>query len=91
MELLDSLYDRRDIRPFVKRLKELQDELGHANDVRVAYGLVIELGRTAPRVEPMVDAGAQMLARHERTLAHSEKRMRKRLRRLIRTRPFWRL
>jgi triphosphatase len=91
VELLDSLYDRRDIRPFVKRLKELQDELGHANDVRVAYGLVIELGRTAPRVESMVDAGAQMLARHERTLAHSEKRMRKRLRRLIRTRPFWRL
>ena len=35
IELLDSLYDRRDARPFIKRLKRVQDKLGHANDVRV--------------------------------------------------------
>ena len=90
IELLDGLYDRRDARPFVKRLKRVQDELGHANDVRVAYGLVIELGRTAPRVEPMADAGAQMLARHERMLAEHEGQLRRRLRRLNHARPFWR-
>jgi triphosphatase len=89
IELLDSLYDRRDARPFVKRLKRVQDELGHANDVRVAYSLVIELGRTTRWVEPMVDAGAQMLARHERRLAENEKQLRRRLRRLNHAQPFW--
>ena len=43
-ELLDNLYRERDARRYVKRLKPVQDGLGHANDVRVAYGLVIELG-----------------------------------------------
>jgi triphosphatase len=91
IELLDSLYDRRDARPFVKRLKRVQDELGHANDVRVAYSLVIELGRSAPRVQPMADAGAQLLARHERGLAERENKLRRRLRRLNQARPFWRI
>ena len=90
IELLDSLYDRRDAQPFVKRLKRVQDELGHANDVRVSYGLVIELGRAAARAEPMADAAAQLLARHERALAEGEERLRQRLRRLNRTPPFWR-
>jgi triphosphatase len=90
IELVDSLYDRRDARPFINRLKRVQDELGRANDVRVAYGLVIELGRSAPLVEPVADAGAQMLAWHERALAKDEPSLRRNLRRLNRTRPFWR-
>jgi CHAD domain-containing protein len=90
IELLDSLYDQRYVRPFVKRLKRAQDELGHANDVRVAYGLVIELARSAPSVGPMADAGAQLLARHERALAGDEDKLRRHLRRLNKTLPFWR-
>ncbi len=90
IELLDSLYDRRDARPFIKRLKRVQDELGHANDVRVAYGLVIELGRAAPRVEPMADAGAQMLAQHERSLVQRDDKTRRRLQKLNKAAPFWR-
>jgi CHAD domain-containing protein len=91
IELLDGLFDRRDARPFIKRLKRVQDELGHANDVRVAYSLVIELGRTAPRVEPMSDAGAQLLAHHQRALAEHEKKLRRRLRQLNKAHPFWRV
>ncbi len=90
IELLDSLYDQRDARPFIKRLKRVQDELGHANDVRVAYSLVIELGRSAAHIEPMADAGAQLLARHERALATHEKKLRRLLRRLNQAQPFWR-
>ncbi len=90
IELLDTLYDQRDARPFIKRLKRVQDELGHANDVRVAYSLVIELGRSAAHIEPMIDAGAQLLARHERALAEGERKSRRRLRRLNRAPPFWR-
>jgi hypothetical protein len=68
----------------------VQDELGHANDVRVAYSLVIGLGRSAAQVEPMADAGAQLLARHQRILAKNEKKTRRRLRRLNQEQPFWR-
>jgi CHAD domain-containing protein len=89
IELLDSLYDKRDARPFVNRLKRVQDELGRANDVRVAYGLVIELGRSETRAEPFADAAAQLLGRHERALAKSEKKLRRQLRELNRARPFW--
>jgi triphosphatase len=89
IELLDSLYDRHDARPFIKRLKQVQDELGHANDVRVAYSLVIDLARSAPQAEAMADAGAQMLARHERSLALGEKKLRRRLKRLNGAQPFW--
>jgi inorganic triphosphatase YgiF len=89
VELLDSLYDARDVQPFIKRLKRVQDELGHANDVRVAYSLVIELARTAARAEPIADAGAQLLARHERALAEHENKLRRQVRRLNKARPFW--
>ncbi|HUC11113.1 MAG TPA: CYTH and CHAD domain-containing protein, partial [Stellaceae bacterium] len=82
IELLDSLYVERDARPFIKRLKRVQDDLGHANDVRVAYSVVIELGRSAAHVEPMADAGAQLLARHQRYLAEREDKLRRQLRRL---------
>jgi CHAD domain-containing protein len=90
IELLEGLYDRDDARPFIKRLKRVQDELGYANDVRVAYGIMIELGRSAPTVEPLADAGAQMLAHHERHLAKDEDNIRRHLKELNRTPPFWR-
>jgi triphosphatase len=90
VELLEGLYDPRDVRRFVKRLKRVQDDLGHANDVRTAYNLIIELGRNAAHIEPIANAGAQMLAGHERALAQGEKEVRRRLRRLNKARPFWR-
>src|SRR5206468_11127177 len=36
IELLESLFDPDDVKRFVRRLKRLQDDLGYANDVRVA-------------------------------------------------------
>jgi triphosphatase len=89
-ELLGSLYNGSDTQPFVKRLKRVQDELGHANDVRVAYGVVIELGRTATDVEPFAEASAQLLAYHQQKLAAREDKSRRRLRRLNKAHQFWR-
>src|SRR4029077_21017715 len=40
IELLGSLFDQDDVNAFVTRLKRLQDELGYANDVHVAHGLL---------------------------------------------------
>jgi hypothetical protein len=88
--LLGSLYDPDDLRRYNNRLKRVQEDLGHANDLRVAYGLVIQLSRQAEPAEPVVDAAAQLLAWHERALARSERKVRRRLRRLNRAEPFWR-
>jgi triphosphatase len=90
VELLGSLYDPRDLRRYVGRLKRVQEGLGYANDVRVAYGLVIELSREAEAAEPVADAAARLLAWHERRLAQGEQKLRRRLRRLNRAEPFWR-
>jgi triphosphatase len=89
IEVLGGLYGS-EARAYVQRLKRVQDELGHANDVRVAYSLVIELGRSAPDLAPFAEAGAELLARHQQILARREKKIRRRLRRLKETRPFWR-
>jgi inorganic triphosphatase YgiF len=51
-EFFESLYARKRTKPYLKALKELQDALGHLNDVAVADGLTAELTRrakTAPR------------------------------------------
>jgi inorganic triphosphatase YgiF len=90
VELLGSLYDRDDLRRYTKRLKRVQEDLGHANDLRVAYGLAVELSRHAEPPEPVVDAAAQLLAWHERALALGERKLRRQLRRLNRAEPFWR-
>jgi triphosphatase len=90
VEFLRGLYPERDARRYVKQLKPVQDELGHANDVRVAYGLVIELGSKAERTDPFAEAGGQLLEEHERALLQGEPKLRKRLRRLNRAKPFWR-
>jgi triphosphatase len=90
VELLGSLYPRRDVRPYVKSLKPVQDELGHGNDVRVAYGLVIELGNKAEHADPIAEAGGQLLELHERALLRAEAKLHERLRRLNRAEAFWR-
>jgi triphosphatase len=89
IELLSSLYQGPETSLFVKRLKRVQDVLGHANDVRVAYGLVIQLGRSTSDVEPIADAGAQLLAHHQQELARREDKLRRQLRRLNKVPPFW--
>ncbi len=90
VELLRCLYPERDARRYVKPLKPVQDELGHGNDVRVAYGLVIDLGSRAEHADPVAEAGGQLLELHERALLRGEAKLHKRLRRLNRAAPFWR-
>ncbi|HTV44352.1 MAG TPA: CYTH and CHAD domain-containing protein [Stellaceae bacterium] len=91
IELWRSLYPGRELRRYLERMKPVQDELGHVSDIRAAYGLVIELGRTAEQPQPIVAAGGRLLERHERALLRSEARLRRRLRRLNHARRFWRI
>jgi CHAD domain-containing protein len=86
IELLESLFDQDELQAFVKRLKRLQDDLGYANDVRVARDLLPELSRGAVSWR----AGVGVLEWHEKGLVKRERKLRKRLRGLNRTAPFWR-
>jgi len=89
MELLGGLFDQDDLQEFMKRLKRLQDDLGYANDVRVAHDILPELCAGARR-GPVARAGARLLEWHERALAEAERTLRKRLDRVNRATPFWR-
>lgn len=90
MELLGSLFDQNDLQGFMKRLKRLQDDLGYANDVRVASDILAELSTRAAASSLVASAGAGLLGWHEKALAQRERKLRKRMRRLNRAEPFWR-
>lgn len=89
IELLGSLFDQDDLQDFMKRLKRLQDDLGYANDVRVAHDILAELCAGVRRGR-VARAGARLLGWHEEALAKAERKLRKRLNRLNRAAPFWR-
>jgi triphosphatase len=90
LELLAGLYAKDALARFEKRLKRLQDDLGHANDVRVGHSLVAELGVDGTAASSAAAAAALVLAWHERRLEAGEKRLRKHLRRLDEAKPAWR-
>jgi len=84
IDLFQSLFAKDDVAKFVKLLKPLQDELGHANDVRVARELVAEL-----HVSGIDRAAGVVLGWHDRGLAHRERKLVKRLGKVRDARPFW--
>jgi hypothetical protein len=71
-------------------LKRLQDDLGYANDVRVASDILAELSSRAATSSPVASAGTGLLRWHQKALAQRERKLRKRMRRLNRAEPFWR-
>jgi inorganic triphosphatase YgiF len=85
IELFDGLFEPAAQEDFLKRLRQLQDGLGYANDVRAAGDLVARLAGA----EPAAGAAARVLAWHEERLADARGRLRRRLRRLRRLPAFW--
>jgi triphosphatase len=90
IELCGSLFDQDDFGKFVRRLKRLQDDLGYANDIRVAHDFMTELfTQTDPR-SPAAHAWVGLLEWHDQILAGGERKRRSHLCRLNRATPFWR-
>jgi triphosphatase len=90
IEFLESLFAKNQVRSFLKRLKSLQDFLGHANDVRVAYDLLDELLDKADREARAIDrAGGIVLGWHERCLGDQEPKLRQHVRRFKHLNIFW--
>jgi inorganic triphosphatase YgiF len=90
IEFLESLFDEAQVRTFINRLESLQDFLGHANDVRVAYDLLGELPEeTEHDIGTIARAGGIVLGWHERGLADYEPNLRRHVRRFNHLNPFW--
>jgi triphosphatase len=89
IELFGGLFDR-DHKKFVSKLKRLQDDLGYANDVRVAHDFLTELFAQIDPRSPTSRAWIALLEWHDQVLAGGERKLRRHLGRLNRARPFWR-
>jgi CHAD domain-containing protein len=90
IEFLGSLFDKDEVRAFVKCLKSLQADLGHMNDVRVAYDLVDQFHETALHDARVINrSGGFVLGWHERDLADRDPKLKKHVRRFRRLNPFW--
>jgi triphosphatase len=90
IEFLGSLFDKDQVRAFVKCLKSLRDDLGYANDVRVAHDLVDQISEaTNQHARAVIRAGGIVLGWHERVLADRNPKVRKHVRRFSRLDPFW--
>jgi len=91
IELLESLFETTSVKALMKRLKGLQEDLGHLNDVGTAQRLIRELAR--PAVHDINDvglAGGVVIGWHLRDLSNLEARLRADVRRFKKAEPFWR-
>lgn len=69
IELCASLLDKDDLQKFVGQLKRLQDDLGYANDIRVAHDLTTELFAQIDHRSFAAHARIGLLEWHDRVLA----------------------
>jgi triphosphatase len=88
-ELFTGLYDTVAAKQFIQRLKRLQDDLGDANDVRVARDVVDSLAPSGRRATGVAHAGRRLLAWHKERLAKNEVQLRDHLDELLAAPPFW--
>jgi inorganic triphosphatase YgiF len=87
-ELFAPLYSPAEAKVFIQRLKRLQDDLGDANDVRVARDIVDSLA-PGRRSTGIVHAGHRVLAWHKHRLAKNEPQLHQHLDELLAAAPFW--
>jgi triphosphatase len=90
IEFLGPLFDAGAVKSMLRRVKPLQEELGHLNDVCTAQDLISEIARPAAgdAAEVGRDAGL-LLGWHFRGLADEEPKLCRNVRRLRRAKAFW--
>jgi inorganic triphosphatase YgiF len=90
IEFLADLFEHSEVKALEKRLKPLQEDLGHLNDVRTAHTLTDEVSRHVNEGGNEISrAGGIVLGWHDRGLVDREPKLRKNVRRLRRAKPFW--
>jgi inorganic triphosphatase YgiF len=92
-EFFQALYSKKHTRPYLAALKNLQDGLGHLNDVAVAQrlvgSLVAEVGQGAGS-EDLQRAGGLVLGWHARGVADFEPAILRAWEEFAEREPFWR-
>jgi triphosphatase len=90
-EFLESLFDPASVKALMRRLKRLQEDLGHLNDVRTAQRLCRELARSAEHdVNDVSLAAGVVIGWHLCGLTDLEAKLCEDVRRLKKAKPFWR-
>ena len=91
IEVGGEAFDAREVKNLIKRLKPLQEELGHINDIRIAQRLVKRVAHSAGdgAGDLSQDAGL-VLGWHIRGMAEDEAKLQRNVRRLRKAKPFWR-
>jgi len=91
IEVGGDAFNAREVKSLVRRLKPLQEELGHINDIRIAQRLIKRVAHSAGdgAGELSQDAGL-VLGWHIRGMAEDEAKLQRNVRRLRRAKPFWR-
>jgi len=90
-EFLGSLFNTREVNALMKRLKPLQEDLGHVNDVCTAQRLINEIECPADKDAAALSQQAGLvIGWHLRELTHTEARLRRDVRRFRNAKPFWR-
>lgn len=91
IEFLESLFDAASVKALMKRLKGLQEDLGHLNDVRAAQGLIREFARPAQHdIDDVGLAAGVVIGWHLRELRKLEAKLCKDVGRFKKAKPFWR-
>jgi CHAD domain-containing protein len=91
IEFLESLFDAASVKALMKRLKGLQEDLGHLNDVRAAQGLIREFARPAQHdIDDVGLAAGVVIGWHLRELRMLEAKLCEDVRRFKKAKPFWR-
>jgi inorganic triphosphatase YgiF len=91
IEFLADLFEHSEVKALKKRLRPLQEDLGHLNDVHAAHTLTEEVSRHVNEGGNEISrAGGIVLGWHDRGLIDREPKLRKGVKRLRRAKPFWR-
>jgi CHAD domain-containing protein len=88
IELLECLFDEKEVQHYLGRIKSLQDNLGYVSDVRTAHAILVPWSAgTGEKGAPQ--AGGIVLGWHLHRLIDQEKALRARVRRFRRVKAFW--
>jgi CHAD domain-containing protein len=88
IDFLGSLFREAEVDRYLRRVKRLQDELGDANDVRVAKQLLTKL-ETARHSPERSRAAGFVLGWHSERIAARERALQKQFRKFRHLDRFW--
>jgi triphosphatase len=88
VEFFRDLFDNNQVSAFLERVRPVQDDVGYANDVRVAHELLASLQISQDAVDLAHGTGI-VLGWHDRGLTELDRKLRKHVRRFRQARRFW--